>query len=165
LQQANDVYWAEQVEIERLAAEGWTADAAGKAEESITLMQTAADREDASEKHVAMENRLWPMRELLGELLLALNRPAQALQAFELSLKTASNRFRRPPRLRKGLAIELRRNATTSSSSHSAVMLTAIDPSSPKRKPFSPADDRSSSVSSRTGGNHNTQSPAKTLAI
>jgi len=35
------------------------------------------------------------MRELLGELLLALNRPAQALQAFELSLKTAPNRFRR----------------------------------------------------------------------
>ena len=34
------------------------------------------------------------MRELLGELLLALNRPAQALQAFELSLKTAPNRFR-----------------------------------------------------------------------
>ena len=60
----------------------------------ITLMQTAADREDASEKHVAMENRLWPMRELLGELLLALNRPAQALQAFELSLKMAPNRFR-----------------------------------------------------------------------
>src|SRR4026209_840007 len=57
-------------------------------------MRVAADLEDASEKHVAMENRLWPMRELLGELLLALNRPAQALQAFELSLSAAPNRFR-----------------------------------------------------------------------
>ena len=47
-----------------------------------------------AEKHVAMENRLWPMRELLGELLLALNQPAQALQAFELSLKVAPSRFR-----------------------------------------------------------------------
>lgn len=94
LQETQNVYWAEQVEIERLAAEAWTAYAAGKKNEAITLMQTAADREDASEKHVAMENRLWPMRELLGELLLALNRPAQALQAFELSLKTAPNRFR-----------------------------------------------------------------------
>ena len=41
-----------------------------------------------------MENRLWPMRELLGELLLALKQPAQALQAFEQSFKAAPNRFR-----------------------------------------------------------------------
>jgi tetratricopeptide (TPR) repeat protein len=64
-----------------------------KKNDAITLLQTAADREDTCEKHVAMENRIWPMREL-GELLLALNRPAQALQAFELSLKMAPNRFR-----------------------------------------------------------------------
>jgi tetratricopeptide (TPR) repeat protein len=57
-------------------------------------MQTAADLEDASEKHVAMENRLWPMRELFGELLLASNRPSEALRAFELSFKTAPNRLR-----------------------------------------------------------------------
>ena len=41
-----------------------------------------------------MENRLWPMRELLGELLLALKQPAEALRAFELSFKAAPNRFR-----------------------------------------------------------------------
>jgi len=39
-------------------------------------------------------DRLWPMRELLGELLLMMNRPAEALRAFELSLKAAPNRFR-----------------------------------------------------------------------
>jgi hypothetical protein len=89
-----DEYWAEQVEIERRAAEAWTSYAAGKKSEAVTLMQTAADREDASEKHVAMENRLWPMRELLGELFLALDRPAEALEAFELSLQSAPNRFR-----------------------------------------------------------------------
>ena len=94
LKQAQDVYWAEQVEIQRLAAEAWTTHAAGKKDEALKLMQTAADLEDASEKHVAMENRLWPMRELLGELLLALNQPAQALQAFEQSFKAAPNRFR-----------------------------------------------------------------------
>jgi hypothetical protein len=33
-------------------------------------MRAAADREDNSEKHVAMENRLYPMRELLADLLL-----------------------------------------------------------------------------------------------
>jgi hypothetical protein len=57
-------------------------------------MRAAADLEDASEKHVAMENRLWPMRELLGELLLELNHPARALAEFEASLQVARNRFR-----------------------------------------------------------------------
>jgi len=94
LKQAQDVYWAEQVEIQRLAAAAWTAHAAGKNTEALKLMHAAADLEDASKKHVAMENRLWPMRELLGELLLAMNRPAQALRAFELSFKAAPNRFR-----------------------------------------------------------------------
>ena len=94
LKQAQDVYWAEQVEIQRLAAEAWTAHAAGQTNEALKLMRAAADLEDASEKHVAMENRLWPMRELLGELLLALKQPAEALRAFELSFKAAPNRFR-----------------------------------------------------------------------
>jgi tetratricopeptide (TPR) repeat protein len=94
LKQAQDVYWAEQVEIQRLAAEAWTAHAAGNKNEALKLMRAAADMEDVSEKHVAMENRLWPMRELLGELLLALKQPAEALRAFELSFKAAPNRFR-----------------------------------------------------------------------
>jgi tetratricopeptide (TPR) repeat protein len=94
LKQAHDVYWDEQVEIQRLAAAAWTAHAAGRKTEALRLMRAAADLEDASKKHVAMENRLWPMRELLGELLLAMNRPAQALEAFELSFKAAPNRFR-----------------------------------------------------------------------
>ena len=94
LTRAGDVYWAEQVGIQRLAAEAWTEYAAGDKRQALERMQAAADLEDASEKHVAMENRLWPMRELFGELLLALNRPAEALRAFELSSKTAPNRFR-----------------------------------------------------------------------
>jgi len=94
LQQSKDTYWSEQVEVQRLAASAWAAYAGGQKDEALKLMRAAADLEDASEKHVAMENRLWPMRELLGELLLALNRPAEALQAFELSFKVAPNRFR-----------------------------------------------------------------------
>ena len=41
----------------------------------MTSMRAAADREDHVEKNVAMENRLSPMRELLGELLLEMGRP------------------------------------------------------------------------------------------
>jgi Tfp pilus assembly protein PilF len=57
-------------------------------------MRQAADLEDRSGKHVAMENRLSPIRELLGELLLEANEPAQALKEFETSLRNNPNRYR-----------------------------------------------------------------------
>jgi hypothetical protein len=57
-------------------------------------VRSAANREDGSEKHVAMENRLWPMRQLLGDLLLELKEPRQALQEFEKSLGDSRNRLR-----------------------------------------------------------------------
>jgi tetratricopeptide (TPR) repeat protein len=94
LLQSKDGYWAEQVEIQRMAGAAWVAHAEGKKADALRLMRSAADLEDASEKHVAMENRLWPMRELLGELLLGTNEPAQALKEFEVSLQAARNRYR-----------------------------------------------------------------------
>ncbi len=87
-------YWADQVEIQRRAAAAWVTLMEAKNNEALKLMRSAAALEDASEKHVAMENRLWPMRELLGELLLQLNEPAQALKEFEASFKATPNRFR-----------------------------------------------------------------------
>ena len=57
-------------------------------------MRAAADGEDGSIKHVAMENRLYPMRELLGELLLQAGQPAAALGEFEATLKENPNRYR-----------------------------------------------------------------------
>jgi Tfp pilus assembly protein PilF len=41
-----------------------------------------------------MENRLSPIRELLGELLLDANEPGQALKEFETSLRNNPNRYR-----------------------------------------------------------------------
>jgi tetratricopeptide (TPR) repeat protein len=89
-----DPYWAEQVDIQRMAAMAWVAHTEGKGAEALKLMRSAADAEDASEKHVAMENRLWPMRELLGELLLELKQPGPALEEFEQSLREYPNRMR-----------------------------------------------------------------------
>jgi tetratricopeptide (TPR) repeat protein len=94
LAESKQKYWADQVEIQRRAAGAWAAHKEGKKDEAIKSMRSAADLEDASEKHVAMENRLWPMRELLGEMLLEMNQPAQALKEFEASFKSAPNRFR-----------------------------------------------------------------------
>ena len=64
------------------------------AEQAVKLMRAAADGEDGSVKHVAMENRLYPMRELLGELLLEISQATAAQREFESSLKENPNRYR-----------------------------------------------------------------------
>jgi tetratricopeptide (TPR) repeat protein len=94
LASADDAYWAEQLDIQAEAASAWIAFGERRVDEAIASMRAAADREDQTEKHVAMENRLSPMRELLGELLLEAGRPAEAQRQFELSLKVVPNRFR-----------------------------------------------------------------------
>jgi tetratricopeptide (TPR) repeat protein len=94
LEKANQSYWAGQVEIQVLAAQAWIGQAQGKPEEALKFMRAAADLEDASEKHVAMENRLYPMRELLGDLLMAQGQAGEALKAYEVSLKNARERLR-----------------------------------------------------------------------
>jgi hypothetical protein len=67
----------------------WVAQAEGHNDEAQVTMRAAADLEDASEKHIAMENRLVPMRELLAQ-----HEPMLALREFEASLQVAPNRFR-----------------------------------------------------------------------
>jgi tetratricopeptide (TPR) repeat protein len=94
LAQAKQEYWAQQVGIQRSAALAWVTYGEGKKDEALKLMRAAADQEDGSMKDVAMENRLLPMRELLGELLLAMSEPRQALKEFEASLESARNRYR-----------------------------------------------------------------------
>jgi len=94
LASAQDTYWADQVDIQAEAARAWIALGERRVDSAVALMRSTADREDRTEKHVAMENRLSPMRELLGELLLEAGRPAEAQREFELSLKSVPNRFR-----------------------------------------------------------------------
>ncbi|HEU5294252.1 MAG TPA: hypothetical protein VFU71_05655 [Burkholderiaceae bacterium] len=94
LLKANQGYWAEQVEVQVLGAQAWTTRAQGDKAEGLRLMRAAADLEDGTEKHVAMENRLYPMRELLGDMLLADGDAATALKEYEVSMKNAPNRLR-----------------------------------------------------------------------
>ena len=94
LEKGNQPYWAGQVEIQILAAQAWVAAGQNQRQEALKFMQAAADLEDASEKHVAMENRLYPMRELLGDMLLAQGEAAEALKEYETSLKNAPMRLR-----------------------------------------------------------------------
>jgi tetratricopeptide (TPR) repeat protein len=56
-------------------------------------MRAAADRENATEKATVTPGPIIPARELLGEMLLAVNEPQPALQAFEASMQIEPNRF------------------------------------------------------------------------
>lgn len=85
--------WAKQVEIERLVASAWLAYAEGKREEALRLMRSAADMDDATEKHPVTPGSILPAREQFGELLLELKLPAAALLEFETSLRSSPNRF------------------------------------------------------------------------
>ena len=87
-------YWAEQIEILIQAASGLLARGQGNDAEALRLLRAGADLEDASEKHVAMENRVFPVREQLGYLLLELGRAESALVEFQASLKATPNRLR-----------------------------------------------------------------------
>ncbi len=57
-------------------------------------MRAAADLEDRNDKHPVTPGRIVPARELLGEMLLELKQPAQALKEFEASHVREPNRFR-----------------------------------------------------------------------
>jgi hypothetical protein len=94
LKKANDAYWSEQVEIQRQASAAWVALAQGRADEAVTLAREAADREDATEKSAVTPGPIKPARELLGDMLLELQRPADALREFETAMKKEPNRFR-----------------------------------------------------------------------
>jgi len=90
LLKAKDAYWAARSEEQILSVSAWVALSEGSREQAVKLMRSAADGEDGSVKHVAMENRLYPMRELLAELLLETGQAAPALREFE----AASRRIR-----------------------------------------------------------------------
>jgi hypothetical protein len=94
LERAKDAYWSGQIEIQRRGAAAWTALAEGRQAEALTMMREAADMEDATEKASVTPGPIKPARELLGEMLLQVNRPADALAEFEAAMKKEPNRFR-----------------------------------------------------------------------
>ena len=76
------------------AVDAWIALAEKHNDEALSLMRAAADAEEASDKHPVTPGNVVPSRELLGEMLVAVGQPQQALAEFERSLKRDPNRFR-----------------------------------------------------------------------
>ncbi len=86
-------YWADQVDIQRRAAEGWIARAEGRNDDALTLLGSAADLEDSLDKSPVTPGAILPAREMLGDLLLEVNQPEKALKAFERTLQDSPNRL------------------------------------------------------------------------
>ncbi|NMT65103.1 tetratricopeptide repeat protein [Marinobacter orientalis] len=73
------------IEVDRRILAGWIAQAEGDPDQATELMRSAGELEATVEKHPVTPGALLPPYESLGDLLLALDRPAEALVAYENS--------------------------------------------------------------------------------
>lgn len=89
-----DPYWANQVGIQHDVARAVQEFAAGHRAPALERLAEAAARQDRTDKAAVTPGPFAPARELLGELQLAADRPAEALQSFANVLTREPNRFR-----------------------------------------------------------------------
>jgi hypothetical protein len=87
-------YWSEQVAIQHLDAKAWLDLAEGRRDSALAHMREAVAREDATEKDAVTPGPLAPARELLGDMLMKLHRPAEALSEYRATLAKEPNRYR-----------------------------------------------------------------------
>ncbi|MEP6550274.1 MAG: hypothetical protein ABJB95_03775, partial [Gemmatimonadales bacterium] len=94
LQAKGESYWAEQVAIQQVSAQAWVDHAEHREDAAIANMRQAAEREDATEKSAVTPGPLAPARELLGDMLMELRRPREALVEYRATLIKEPNRYR-----------------------------------------------------------------------
>lgn len=93
LTEMGDEYKTNQVLIEIKTTQAWIQFAKGNHEEAISLMTMATDMEDNTSKHPVTPGEVLPARELLGDMFLEMNKPMDALEAYELELIGRPGRF------------------------------------------------------------------------
>lgn len=89
-----NIYWAGQADFQIKTVDAWIAFAEQRHDEALERMRAAVALEEASDKHPVTPGNVVPSRELLGEMLMVMNRPLVAFAEFERSLQRDSNRFR-----------------------------------------------------------------------
>jgi len=127
-----ETYWAEQAEIQRRSATAWLALVQGRASEALAEMTAAAQLEDGTEKAAVTPGPLAPARELVGEMLLQMNKPAEALQAFEATLAKEPNRFRA---LSGAIRAATLAGRTDTARAHAQTLLTVCAKADPEARP------------------------------
>ena len=89
-----DAYdWATQVRIQRIGALAWIAFEEGRVDEAVSLMTEAAELEATTTKNPVTPGEVLPAGELLGDMLMELDRHVEALEAYAAALERNANRF------------------------------------------------------------------------
>lgn len=90
---AGQAYWAVLVDAQRISVAAWLNYWQGRFDEGLQLMRQAADLEDSVDKHPVTPGAILPARELLGDMLVLLDKPVEAKAAYEKSLQISPNRY------------------------------------------------------------------------
>ena len=93
LKENENNYEAGQVTIQIEAIKGWIEYSKGNSEKAIEYMKIASDLESKTSKAAVTPGEIIPADELLADLYLALNRPQEALESYEVNLKGHPFRF------------------------------------------------------------------------
>jgi tetratricopeptide (TPR) repeat protein len=86
-------YFANQVLIQIKTCEAWLALGNGDQELALQIMREATDLENGTNKHPVTPCEVLPAAELLGDMLMILDQPDEALRAYEENLRMRPNRF------------------------------------------------------------------------
>lgn len=90
---AGEDLFARNIRVLRLELQAWVEHAEGAEESALTDMRAAADLETSTPKHAVTPAPTLPAFEQLGDLLLELKRPAEALAAYRRSMALYPRRF------------------------------------------------------------------------
>jgi len=85
--------FARNIRVLRLELIGWIDHGAANDETSVARLREAAELESVTPKHAVTPGPTLPAHEQLGDLLMELKRPADALAAYQRSLEFYPNRF------------------------------------------------------------------------
>jgi tetratricopeptide (TPR) repeat protein len=88
-----ETYWIAQAETQLLTTRAWILLAAKNSDEAIALMQRATELEATADKEAVTPGEVLPAGDLLGDMLLEVGRPGDALAAFEAVLAASPNRL------------------------------------------------------------------------
>ena len=92
--EAKQFYWSDQADIQIEAVSAWIAHASGRREAGLQMLRAAADHEDGTEKSAVTPGPIIPVREQLGDMLMAMKQPRVALAEYEKSIEKEPNRYR-----------------------------------------------------------------------
>ncbi len=91
--EAGERRMATYIEVDRLILSGWIAHARDDGETAVEQIRSALELEGTVEKHPVTPGALLPPGEALGDLLMALNRPDEAFEAYRESDETWPGRY------------------------------------------------------------------------